>query len=187
MLDNRANVALDECETQSPETLLRANLVETSLGWVSLVYDDYELHALRFGSKNPRAATAAIADFNAEWEDVPPSWIADLSERLIEFADGEPDDFGDVHVNTDKLTPFGERVVAECRKLRWGQVASYGEIAKRAGRPRAARAVGSVMSNNQVPLVIPCHRVVGASGSLGGYSAPGGLATKRRLLGMEQG
>jgi methylated-DNA-[protein]-cysteine S-methyltransferase len=64
-------------------------------------------------------------------------------------------------------------------------VSTYGDLAAAIGSPGAARAVGSVMARNCFPLIVPCHRVLGAGGSLGGYSAPDGLRMKRRLLAME--
>ena len=76
-------------------------------------------------------------------------------------------------------------MIHQCRLIPYGQVLTYGELAERAGSPRAARAVGNVMRTNRFPLIVPCHRVVGAAGALGGYSAPTGLKMKRRLLRLE--
>jgi methylated-DNA-[protein]-cysteine S-methyltransferase len=84
-----------------------------------------------------------------------------------------------------ELTDFQRRVSLACRQIAWGNTCTYGELATRIGSPRAARAVGSVMARNRLPIVIPCHRVLGTAGRLGGYSAPGGLDTKRRLLQLE--
>jgi methylated-DNA-[protein]-cysteine S-methyltransferase len=82
-------------------------------------------------------------------------------------------------------TPFMRRVYEVVRRIPAGKTLSYGEVAEAAGRPGAARAVGSAMAKNPVCLFIPCHRVVGASG-LGGFSSPGGLAQKRLLLDLER-
>jgi methylated-DNA-[protein]-cysteine S-methyltransferase len=110
---------------------------------------------------------------------------ADVLDRLVQYAAGDPVDFGDIAVSTDHLSPFQQRVVRACRAIGRGQTRTYGELAAAAGSPGAARAVGQVMAGNRAPLVVPCHRVVGASGSLGGFSAPQGVAMKRRLLMME--
>ncbi|MCH7752272.1 MAG: MGMT family protein [Planctomycetes bacterium] len=110
----------------------------------------------------------------------------DLVERLREFARGEPTDFSDVAVETRGATSFQRRVIDACRAIPWGETRSYGQLARSVGRPGAARAVGSVMAANRVPLVVPCHRVVAAAGGLGGFSAPQGVAMKRRLLAAEQ-
>jgi len=110
-----------------------------------------------------------------------------LVRRLQAFARGAHDDFLDVRVEHDANTPFARRVIQHCRRIRSGSTLTYGQLAARAGSPRAARAVGNVMANNAVPLIVPCHRVVGAAGSLGGFSAPQGVDMKRRLLRMEVG
>jgi methylated-DNA-[protein]-cysteine S-methyltransferase len=74
-------------------------------------------------------------------------------------------------------------VLDQLARVPYGQTATYGELASRVGHPRAARAVGTVMNRNPVPIVLPCHRVVGASGSLVGYG--GGLERKEQLLRLE--
>ena len=75
--------------------------------------------------------------------------------------------------------------MTELRNVPYGQTLSYAELAAKAGSPKAARAVGSVMAQNRVPLIIPCHRVVGSGGHLGGFSAPRGIAFKKQLLELE--
>ncbi len=85
------------------------------------------------------------------------------------------------------ITPFHREVLERCAQIPAGQTLTYGELAARAGRPRAARAVGSAMARNRWPLIVPCHRVVGSDGRLTGYSGTGGIETKRRLLGLEAG
>ncbi len=82
-------------------------------------------------------------------------------------------------------TAFQRAVIDHCRRIPRGEVLTYGQLAERAGYPRSARAVGNVMATNRVPLIVPCHRVVGAGGNLGGFSAPQGLQMKRRLLRLE--
>jgi len=86
-------------------------------------------------------------------------------------------------INTDILTPFARKVSEELAKTSRGEVVTYGELARRTGQPKAARAVGRVMSGNPFPLLIPCHRVIGSDGSLKGFSA--GVELKRRLLRLE--
>jgi len=80
-------------------------------------------------------------------------------------------------------TPFGQRVLRECFAIPYGTYVSYGDLAKMAGSPKAARAVGRVMATNPIPIVIPCHRVVGSDGGLHGYG--GGLDMKQALLVLE--
>jgi len=81
-------------------------------------------------------------------------------------------------------TPFQQMVWEELRKVPYAATVSYGELARRVGRPKAARAVGAANGRNPIPIIIPCHRVIGASGHLTGFG--GGLPTKRALLELEQ-
>ncbi len=81
------------------------------------------------------------------------------------------------------LSEFARRVLIRCQEIGFGEVRSYGELAKAVGKPNAARAVGQVLSRNPFPILIPCHRVVGSDGRLGGFS--GGLRLKKRLLEFE--
>jgi methylated-DNA-[protein]-cysteine S-methyltransferase len=161
---------------------------ETELGWMALGFNDRELTQVVFGQTSLSALMRAIKCYQLELvdDDAPlPQWVLELRQSLIRFAEGEPQDFRKVPIATGHLTPLARKVVSECRKIAWGKQLTYGELATRAGRPGAARAVGSVMAKNRYPLVVPCHRVVGSGGGLGGYSAPGGLDTKRSLLAIE--
>ena len=83
------------------------------------------------------------------------------------------------------VSGFRRRVWEATAHVPYGQVVTYGDVAARAGRPGGARAVGQAMAHNPLPLVVPCHRVVSANGGLGGFSAPGGVELKRRLLALE--
>ena len=82
-----------------------------------------------------------------------------------------------------RVAPFHEAVLHELARVPYGRTETYGALAVKVGRPRAARAVGTVMNRNPIPIVLPCHRIVGANGSLTGYA--GGLDVKRRLLTLE--
>lgn len=168
----------------------------TELGWMAVAWRGDVLRGNVFGHASQRSAELALAgslgtaqafcrlDAAREAEELP-AWLVAAIEMLKRFACGEPVDFATAPLSLDHLTPFGRRVVAACRRIGWGQTRSYGELAAECGSAGAARAVGSVMAKNRYPLIVPCHRVLGAGGSLGGYSAPGGLTMKQRLLDME--
>ena len=114
-------------------------------------------------------------------------WNPALVRRLLAYAAGRPVDFRDVKLDPGPLTAFQRRVLRACHGIPYGETLSYGQLAARAGFPGAARAVGNCMAGNRIPILIPCHRVVRAGGSVGAYSAPGGTRTKRRLLALEAG
>jgi len=88
-----------------------------------------------------------------------------------------------VPIGLSGTPPFHRKVLAAARRIPYGRTVTYGELARLAGNPRAARAVGQAMAHNPVALIVPCHRVVAAGGGLGGFG--GGLALKRRLLALE--
>jgi methylated-DNA-[protein]-cysteine S-methyltransferase len=111
----------------------------------------------------------------------PRSWVAPALLQIREYYSGRRRRFT-LKVCPDRMARFSSRVVACLKKIPYGATVTYGELARKAGSPRACRAVGNVMASNDLPLVIPCHRVVSSSG-LGGFG--GGLRMKRDLLRLE--
>jgi methylated-DNA-[protein]-cysteine S-methyltransferase len=102
--------------------------------------------------------------------------------ELDEYFEGERRSF-DLPLDVRLLADFNRNILRELARVPYGQVVTYGELAARAARPKAARAVGMVMNRNPIPIVLPCHRVVGANGKLTGYA--GGLERKEALLRLE--
>lgn len=105
-----------------------------------------------------------------------------LARELEQYFSGKRKAF-DVDVDLSGLTPFQSRVLAATAKIPFGEVSTYGTVAKRAGNPKASRAAGGALNSNPIPIVVPCHRVVGSTGALVGYA--GGLEAKKRLLAIE--
>lgn len=106
-----------------------------------------------------------------------------LVARFQAFFRGADVSFDDVEIDLQSATPFQRDVAYALRSTRRGEIVSYGDLARLAGYPGAARAAGTFCAHNRFLLVVPCHRVVGANG-LGGYGSAG-LQTKRRLLALE--
>jgi methylated-DNA-[protein]-cysteine S-methyltransferase len=128
----------------------------------------------------------------AEDGDVPAAWRTTLSEvtrQIGEYLAGKRQGF-DVAIDL-RVSDWDRLVLTGAARLQFGETVSYGELARRIGRPGAAQAVGGAMGRNPVPILIPCHRVVGAGGTLGGYGGStfadrgAALAIKRRLLAIE--
>lgn len=157
----------------------------SDLGWMAAIFHKTALARLTFGHRSRAAALGALGEAKSSAPRSLHPVHAQVVERLQAFAAGVDDDLASLEVDYGKVTPFQRRVLDACRGVGPGETLSYGQLAQLAGSPGAARAVGSVMSHNQLPLVVPCHRIVGSGGSLGGYSAPDGLAMKRRLLERE--
>ena len=165
-----------------------SHVFPSDIGWMALAWTEKGLARLTFGHPSAAAAIASL-EADADWTttcagDLPP-WVVDLAERLAGYAGGEEVRFDDVPLDLSHLTAFQRKVITHCRKIGRGKTRSYGELAAACGSPGAARAVGSVMAKNRFPIIIPCHRVVGAGKSLGGFSAPDGLDMKRRMLALE--
>jgi methylated-DNA-[protein]-cysteine S-methyltransferase len=106
-------------------------------------------------------------------------------DGIVALLGGEARDLSDVELDMRQVAPFHRRVYEAARAIPPGATLSYGEIAARLGEPGAARDVGSALGQNPFPIIVPCHRVVGAKGKLGGFSAHGGVKTKLRLLSIE--
>ena len=149
-------------------------LTETPVGSLRLCFTDRGLTALDFAGEG--ASTAPERDH-------PPPQLKPLCEavkrELSAYFEGVPTDFAALTLDP-RGTPFQLRVWRELRRIPWGQTISYKELARRVGSPKASRAVGQANAVNPIPLIIPCHRVIAADGSLGGYSS--GPDRKRWLL-----
>lgn len=158
----------------------------SQLGWIAWQGNEKGVQQLTLGHPDQQAALRSLPRTSAlETDKKRPNWFALARRTLERYCQGEPADLAEIPVDICVTTPFAQSVIRTLLTVGYGRTVSYLELAEMAGSPRAARAVGTVMSRNTVPLIIPCHRVVGAGGRLGGYSAPRGLDMKRLLLDME--
>jgi methylated-DNA-[protein]-cysteine S-methyltransferase len=192
----RTRAVDDSRGSENDATGIAVTTFVTGLQWMAIAWKDDALQGVVFGHASSRQAADTLIRLNrlsrhacrmvaADELVDEPKWVRQLVDDLQRFADGEPIDFADVPISQAHLTQFGRRIIAACRRIRWGQTSSYGGLAAKCGATGAARAVGSVMAKDRFPLVVPCHRVLAAGGRLGGYSAPGGLQRKKELLAME--
>jgi methylated-DNA-[protein]-cysteine S-methyltransferase len=148
--------------------------MDTPIGELLLAGDDDGLSLVGFPTGKMR-------------HDPEPDWIfnekpfAAARQQLEEYFAGERKDFDlPLHLSG---TDFQIQVLQELRRIPYGETRSYGDIAKRIGRPKAMRAVGAANGRNPIPIIVPCHRVIGSSGDLTGFG--GGLDTKEALLRLE--
>jgi methylated-DNA-[protein]-cysteine S-methyltransferase len=107
-------------------------------------------------------------------------------ERITAYFEGACIDFGGIPVALNSVSHFCRLVLTACRNIEFGRMISYLGLAKKIGRPAAARAVGGALARNPLPLIIPCHRIVRNDGKIGGFSALGGIKLKRKMLLHEQ-
>ena len=156
---------------------------DTPLGEVWLAVSERGLAAVEIGAeREPFIQSLARRGFRPAGHNA--SRTDGASRQLSEYLTGERRDF-DLPIDWSGLREFQKQVLQLVAAVPYGQRTTYGELARRIGRPRAARAVGRANGSNPMPLVIPCHRVLGSDGGLHGYGAPGGLETKAWLLNLE--
>ena len=160
------------------------DLFETALGWVGVVVEA--------GGRTRRASLPAASRLEA-LESIGPdlgSSVHDMEaaeeirDLVTRYCAGEAVDLTRLPVDVDDAPEFFRRAWAACRSIPSGETRSYSWLAERAGNARAARVAGQAMAKNRLPLLIPCHRVVGSDGSLHGFGG-GGLPLKARLLELE--
>lgn len=162
------------------------SIFPSALGWFGLIGRDGVVRHVLVGhpsEKHVRKAAFQIGQIERDELD----WHPALRERLVAYAVGERVVFDDFQLDVPTRTEFQSEVLLLTRKLGYGETTTYGDLARKASHPGAARAVGTVMSTNRFPILIPCHRVVAAGGKLGGYTSPRGTELKQRLLEMERG
>ncbi|MGZ5910045.1 MAG: methylated-DNA--[protein]-cysteine S-methyltransferase, partial [Reyranella sp.] len=119
-------------------------------------------------------------------ETEPPAGVQHAIDRVLALLAGEAVDLGDIPLDLEAAPDFHRKVYEVARTIPPGQTMTYGEIAKRIGaQPQEAREVGAALGKNPFAIIVPCHRVLAANGKLGGFSATGGVDTKRRILEIE--
>lgn len=168
-------------------------LFETSLGTCSIAWRETAdsgaqavVTAVQLPEATPQATESRIArKSGSKQPGQPPPEIAAVIEKIRLHLDGEVQDFRSVALDLENVDPFFRQVYEATREIPPGQTRTYGEIAKAVGQPAAAQEVGQAMARNPVPIIVPCHRVSAVGGKLGGFSAPGGPATKAKLLAIE--
>ena len=148
-------------------------VIQTPIGALTLLGSDQALREIRFddGLATPDDGQCAVGA------------LKQAAHQLAEYFDGKRSSFN--LPLEPKGSSFQKQVWRELRNIPYGQTISYGDLARRIGKPSAARAVGSANARNPIPIIVPCHRVIGSNGSLVGFG--GGLPTKSYLLGMESG
>jgi methylated-DNA-[protein]-cysteine S-methyltransferase len=118
-------------------------------------------------------------------EAVPPPAACEAITRIVTLLSGERADLSSIPLDMDRVSDFEKQVYAIARKIPPGETLTYGDIAEKLGDKLLSRDVGQAMGKNPFPIVVPCHRVVAANGKLGGFSAPGGVDTKLKMLAIE--
>lgn len=162
-------------------------LFDTVIGRCGLAWGERGLIGVQLPENSPGAAWARLRKrFPDAVEAEPSAEMEAIIERIRDLLAGGRDDLSDIPLDLDGQSTFNLRVYEIARAITPGDTSTYGEVAKAMGEPGAARAVGKALGENPWPIVVPCHRVLGSSGGMGGFSAPGGAETKARLLTIEK-
>ncbi|HEX9016970.1 MAG TPA: methylated-DNA--[protein]-cysteine S-methyltransferase [Chloroflexota bacterium] len=159
------------------------SIFHSGWGWIGMAVSERGLAGLTLPSPEEGSALETIQRAHPGGVRVDPGRWLELREKLLSYLDGEVADFSGVPLDLPPGPPFWRRVWDACARIPYGETRTYAELACEVGSPRGFRAVGRAMAANPIPIVIPCHRVVGSDGGLVGFA--GGLDQKRRLLRME--
>lgn len=163
-------------------------LFDSVLGPCGLAWNEHALTWILLPGRTRTATAALLAEVSGAAPALAPPWpafVADAVAGMQALLAGGTGDLSHVPIELEGIAPFEREVYEATRRLAPGHTCTYGELARAIGHPHAARAVGAALGRNPWPLVVPCHRVLGAGGRMVGFSAPGGVKTKRRLLEIE--
>ena len=157
------------------------DLVDTPLGTLLVATTDRGLCRISYDAEPEREEEQLARGYGVRVLRAPRA-VDDVRRQLDDYFEGRRREF-DLGVDLRAVGGFHKEVLTELARVPYGELTTYGALAARAGRPQAARAVGTAMNRNPIPIVLPCHRVVGSTGKLVGYG--GGLHRKEQLLRLE--
>jgi methylated-DNA-[protein]-cysteine S-methyltransferase len=161
-------------------------LFATAIGPCAVVWrGDAVIGAALPAASEGATRTQIMRRFADAVEAEPSGPIAGAIALIARLLAGEAVDLSDIEIDLSAADEFERKVYAVARAIPRGEVRTYGEVAAAIGAPGAARAVGAALGRNPIPIIVPCHRVLAAAGRSGGFSAPGGTATKFRILAIE--
>jgi methylated-DNA-[protein]-cysteine S-methyltransferase len=161
-------------------------LFETAIGCCGIVWSERGIAGVQLPERSAAATrNRLLRRFPAAHEDAPPAEVRRSIDDIVALIGGERRDLDHVTIDIGGAPEFHRRVYEVARRIPAGTTLSYGEVAERLGDRNLARDVAEALSQNPCPIIVPCHRVLAAGGKPGGFSAPGGVATKLRLLTIE--
>ncbi|WP_091299189.1 methylated-DNA--[protein]-cysteine S-methyltransferase [Amycolatopsis xylanica] len=156
----------------------------TAIGSCGIAWGERGIVGVWLPESSEAKTRARLAGLGAP-EAEPPDSVRKAIADIVDLLNGTPNDLADIVVDLDGVPEFHQKVYEIARKIPPGKTLTYGDIAHELGMPGSAQAVGQALGRNPVPIVVPCHRVLAAGGKDGGFSAPGGVSTKRRMLVIE--
>lgn len=162
-------------------------LFDTALGTCAIAWRAAGIVGVQLSEGSPEATRARVERcFPGAVEHSPPTPVQQALDAIREHLGGALDDLRWIDLDFEGVPEFDCHVYEIARAIDPGDTLTYGEVAAALGKPGAAQAVGQALGRNPIPLIIPCHRVLAADHALHGFSAPGGIETKQRLLAIER-
>lgn len=167
------------------QKVTKYTIFQTKWGYFGLAGTEHGLRRTQLpGSKPEKIKTILLKNLPAAQFDK--TFCKILQQQIIAYFEGDYIKFSrDIPLILDGFSSFSTSILTTCREIEIGQTITYGKLAKKAGRPNASRAVGSTLAKNPLPLIIPCHRIIRSDGKMGGFSAPGGITLKKKMLELE--
>jgi len=161
-------------------------LFDTPIGRCAIAWGPGGIQLLQLPEARASATRARLLErVPGAREGTPPAFVQAALSAIERLLAGDAVDLSELELNLEGVAPFQRRVYEQARRIPPGSTVSYGELAAQRGSPGSARAVGQALGRNPFPIVVPCHRVLAAGGKVGGFTAPRGITTKRRLLALE--
>ena len=160
-------------------------LFPTAIGDCCIAWRGDVVVAASLPEKTPAATAARLVKRTGAGRAKPPAIIDRAIQAIIALLEGQRADLSFVACDPGEVGAFSEKVYAITRAIPAGETLTYGDVALQLGDKLFAQRVGQILGRNPIPIIIPCHRVVGASGKLTGFSAPGGIETKLKMLEIE--
>ncbi|MHC4637293.1 MAG: methylated-DNA--[protein]-cysteine S-methyltransferase [Planctomycetota bacterium] len=160
-------------------------IFKTKWGWFGMVATDKGLYRTHLPAQNHQKVKQRLLK-NLPEPQYAKQLFNTLQQQIKAYYKGNYVDFNtDIPIDLHSFSAFTQIILTAARRIKFGQKLTYGQLAAQGDRPKAARAVGLIMAKNPLPLIIPCHRVIRSNGSLGGFSATGGIKTKQNMLNLE--
>lgn len=162
------------------------SLFTTPIGDCGVAWRGELIVATRLPDKTPEATIAGLVSRTAATKGEPGPAVRRVIEAMVALLEGEQTDLSFIACDFSGIDPFSLKVVGITRSIPAGATTTYGAIAQKLGDKQRAREVGQALGRNPFPVIVPCHRVVGANGRLTGFSAAGGIQTKLKMLAIEK-
>ncbi|MBC2884250.1 methylated-DNA--[protein]-cysteine S-methyltransferase [Ochrobactrum sp. CM-21-5] len=162
-------------------------IFETPIGPCGIAWREGKIIGVEIGDADEKETRYRLSErFGGAATASPPAFVADVVEKVLALLDGASPDFSKTPLAFDAVPALNRQVYEIILELKAGETTTYGAIARRIGDVSLSQAVGYALGKNPFPIIVPCHRVLGSNGKIGGFSAAGGTATKLRLLNIER-